>query len=401
MIPFSPPPIDEEIIAEISDTIRSGWWTTGPKTKLFEKQITAYIGCDTTLCLNSATAGMELVLRWFGVKKGDEVILPAYTYSATANVVMHCGAIPVMVDVGDDFNISLKAIKKAITPKTKVIIAVDIAGYPCDYNEIVALIESEKSRFVPDNEVQKKLGRILFLSDAAHAFGAKYGNKMVGTTADFNVFSFHAVKNLPTAEGGAVCINLSKVFDVNEIYKSLNRASLHGQSKDALEKSKGVSWRYDILEPGYKCNMTDIHSSIGIVLLKKYDQFLAERKSIFDEYLCAFKNEKWAILPPVKDDLKETSYHIFMLRIAGISENQRDQIIDYIFSNGVSVNVHFQPLPLLSAYKNEGYLISDYPNAYKNYACEITLPVFVGLTKEQMIKVIDVVKKSVAHILSA
>ncbi len=402
MLPFSPPRIDQKIIDEVVNTLQSGWITTGPKTKLFEQQYNTYCNTQRTLCLNSATAGMELVLRWFGVGEGDEVIIPAYTYSATANVVVHCGAIPVMVDIQDDFNISVQEIIKHITPKTKVIIPVDIAGFPCDYEEIMRHIQSAhvKSLFTPSTPEQEKLGRILLMADAAHSTGARYKGKMASTWADFSVYSFHAVKNLTTAEGGAICIHLPETFNADEVYQYLNILSLHGQNKDALAKTKTGGWKYDIIHAGYKCNMTDIAASIGLVELARYDsETLPRRKKIMDMYQSFFSAYTWAKLPVYETEDKTSSYHLYMLRILNITEEQRNQIIDEIFLQGVSVNVHFQPLPLLSYYKKLGYNIQEFPNAYKQYSCEITLPVYFNLTDEQVKQVCVAVKVSVEKVL--
>jgi len=392
MIPFSPPHISQEAIDEVVDTLKSGWITTGPKTKLFEEKIKEYCGNKKTLCLNSATAGLELILRWFGVKEGDEVIIPAYTYCATANVVVHCGATPVMVDANaDDFNISVKKIKEAITSKTKVIIPVDIAGLPACYEKINDLVRKNEvvNLFNAETDEQKQLGRILILSDAAHSFGAEYKGKKTGSLTDISVFSFHAVKNLTTAEGGAIALNLENGFDNDEIYKDLNTMSLHGQNKDALAKTKIGNWRYDVNDAGYKANMTDINASLGLISLKYYDvQDLPRRKEIMDKYHSEFSKYEWAELPIIEDDIRKSSYHLYTLRIKNITEQQRDDIIQKIFEQDVSVNVHFQPLPMLSAYKNRGYDIKKYPVAFDNYAREISLPVFYNLTNEQVETVI-------------
>jgi len=404
MIPFSPPRMDQHIVDAVSEVLLSGWITTGPKTKEFENQLSAYVNCRKTICLNSATAGMELVLRWFGVQPGDEVIIPAYTYCSTANVVMHCGATPVMVDIDPlDFNISIQRIKERITAKTKVIIPVDIAGFPCDYDELLNLTQQPQINvlFSPRTEDQKKLGRILVMADAAHSIGSSYKGKMHGSVADITVFSFHAVKNLTTAEGGAVCMNLPQTFDVEEIYASLNRKSLHGQSKDALAKVKagGGSWRYDVIEPGYKCNMMDIQAAIGLIELGRYESNLGRRKEIFARYEAGFINQSWAIRPIFKTEEKESSYHLYMLRIKDATENQRDEIINRIFEKQVSVNVHFQPLPLLTAYKSIGYDMKDYPVSFDNYKNEITLPVYFNLTDEQVDIVIQAVIAAVNEVV--
>jgi dTDP-4-amino-4,6-dideoxygalactose transaminase len=399
MIPFSPPRIDEKTLQEVREALLSGWITTGPRTKLFEKKINEYIGAKTTICFNSATAGMELVLRWFGIKEGDEVIIPAYTYCATGNIVLHCGAKPVMVDVNeDDFNISIKNIRAAITPKTKVILAVDIAGYPCDYDEIMALVKepSIKNIYKASTPEQEQLGRIMVFADAAHSFGAIYKGKTTGTLADGTAFSFHAVKNLTTAEGGSVSFNLPDGFDHEAIYKTMNMLSLHGQSKDALSKAKLGGWRYDVLFAGYKCNMTDLQAAIGLVEIDRYNsETLTRRKEIFDAYSLAFLKYKWAKIPVYYSKDKTTSYHLYQLRINNITEDIRDKIIDDIAAAQVAVNVHFIPLPMLTVYKKEGYRIEDYPQTYKNYAAEISLPVYYDLTNEQVNTVILAVVSAV------
>jgi len=402
MIPFSPPRIDQLIIDEVIDTLKSGWITTGPKTKLFEKKLTAYGGHKATLCVNSASAGLELVLRWFGVKEGDEVIIPAYTYAATANVVVHCGAKPVFVDINDDFNISIETIKKAITSKTKVIMPVDIGGFPCNYDEINALIKEKEqiSLFTPNSTEQQKLGRILILSDAAHSIGGIYKNKKVGSLTDITVYSFHAVKNLTTSEGGAICLNLNEDFDNEEIYKHLNTKSLHGQNKDALAKTQIGNWKYDIVEAGYKCNMTDILASIGLVELNRYDKdMLVKRKHIFDLYAELLSKYKWAQVPEYANDTKSSSFHVFLLRIIGISEQERDAIISEIFKAEVSVNVHFVPLPMMSYYKKLGYKIEDYPKTFDNYSREISLPVYYDLTDENIQTVVKTVANAIDTII--
>ncbi|MFN5793650.1 MAG: DegT/DnrJ/EryC1/StrS family aminotransferase [Bacteroidota bacterium] len=403
MIPFSPPRIDQQIIDEVVDTLKSGWITTGPKTKRFEKEIAAYINVPNVLCLNSATAGLELMLRWFGVKEGDEVILPAYTYSATANVVIHCGAKPVLVDVNaNDFNIDVTKIKSAITSKTKVIMPVDFAGFPCDYNQINALVNSTeiKSQFKAEHINQEKLGRILILSDAAHSFGAIYNQKLTGSLCDVSVFSFHAVKNLTTAEGGAVAFNFEPPFNNQEIYNQLCISSLHGQNKDALAKMQKGNWKYDIVEAGYKCNMTDISAAIGLVELNRYNETLEKRKSIVDYYLNFFSKFSWAELPVTQTENKTTSYHLFPFRIKGITEEQRDNIMTEIFNKDVSVNVHFIPIPRLSFYKNLGYDLENYPVTKDNFSREISLPIFYDLTKENLIAICKAVEESVKKIIS-
>jgi len=397
MIPFSPPHIDDEIVNEVAAALRSGWITTGPRTKLFEQKIAEYCGVPRVLCVNSASAGLELMLRWFGIGPGDEVIVPAYTYTATAEVVVHCGAKPVMVDVNPDFLISVENIRKALSSKTKAIMPVDIAGLPCDYEEIMAAVNDEevKRNFHPATEVQKQLGRPLVLSDAAHSLGAWYKGKRTGAVADITVFSFHAVKNLTTAEGGAICLALPDTFDAEAIYKQLCTFSLHGQSKDALAKTQVGNWRYDVYECGYKCNMTDVAAAMGLVELARYDSMvLKRRKEIFDAYSQAFKSDDRFQIPEYETADKISSYHVYALRIRNITEAQRDAIMQRIFEQEVSVNVHFIPLPMLTAYKNMGYKISDYPVTYDNYSREISLPVYYNLTDEQVQQVIQAVKKS-------
>ncbi len=404
MIPFSPPRIDQKVIDEVVDTLKSGWITTGPKTKEFERRLTAYCGNKATLAVNSNTVGLEVVLRWFGVQEGDEVIVPAYTYCATANVIVHCGAKPVMVDVNaDDFDVCLEKVREAITDKTKVIMPVDLGGMPCAYDELFELVEAEdvKTLLQAKTEEQRKLGRILILSDSAHSIGAEYKGRKAGCLADVSVFSFHAVKNLTTAEGGAIMLNLPEPFDNEEVYRYLCTYTLHGQNKDALAKTKKGAWRYDVLVSGFKGNMTDIMASIGLVELSRYeDDTLHYRKCIYDQYTDAFSRYGWAELPIYETEDRKSSYHVYCLRVKGITEQQRDEIIQRIFDKDVSVNVHFQPLPLLSAFKNKGYKMEDYPVAYDNYCREISLPVWYGLSEEMVKTVIDAVICSVEEVLA-
>jgi dTDP-4-amino-4,6-dideoxygalactose transaminase len=343
---------------------------------------------------------MELLLRWWGIGEGDEVIIPAYTYCASANVIIHTGAKPVMVDLNpEDFNLSVDAVRKAITPRTKAIMAVDIAGFPCDYDKLYDLIEEVKDQFQPGSDFQERLGRIVLLADAAHSFGATLNGKRSGSLADLTCFSFHAVKNLSTAEGGAMLVNLPDAFDHEEIYKKLCINILHCQSKDALAKAQKGNWRYDVVEPGFKCNMTDIQAAMGLVELERYQESLDRRARIFEQYDRGFANEAWAIRPLYRTERKVTSYHLYLLRIAGASEAQRDAIMQAIFDQEVSVNVHFQPLPILMAYKTRGYDMADYPEAWNKYANEITLPVYFDLTDEQVQTVIKAVKNAVKQVL--
>ena len=398
MIPFSPPRIDERTLEEVCAALKSGWITTGPRVKKFEEMLSHYCHVPNVLCVSSNSAGMELMLHWFGVGPGDEVIVPAYTYCATANVVVHCGAIPVMVDVKEDFGIDVEAVRRAITPKTKVIMPVDIAGFPCDYDALNQLVREESVRqlFSPNNEIQQQLGRILILEDAAHSLGARYHGQPLGTQADLTVFSFHAVKNLTTAEGGAICLNLPHPFDNEVLYKQLKIKSLHGQSKDALSKTQAGNWRYDVTEAGYKCNMTDVLAAIGIVELERYDsETLPRRKQIFDAYSNAFRNDPRFQIPTYETAEKQSSYHVYPLRINHITEQQRDEIMQRIFQLEVSVNVHFIPLPMLSFYKNAGYDIQRYPITYDNFSREISLPVYYDLSDEQVQTVIQAVKQAV------
>lgn len=384
MIPFSPPRIDDRTIAEVVAALKSGWITTGPRTKQFEKEITNYCQAKTTVCVSSWTMGMQVLLHWWGVGEGDEVIVPCYTYCASGNVVLYSGAKLVLVDIGDDFNLNVAAVADAITPHTKVIMPVDIGGLPCDYEALYSIIQDKQQLFSPSNQLQKQLNRILLVADAAHSFGAKYRNKVSGALADITVFSFHAVKNLTTAEGGAIVFNLPVDFNHEEIYQHFCTLILHGQSKDALAKTKAGGWKYDVVAPGFKCNMTDLQAAIGLVELNRYAENLERRKQIMEFYLDFFKALDWAILPQIQSAGKTSAYHLFLLRIAGISEAERDVMITTINELGVAVNVHFQPLPLLTAYKNLGYDIADYPNAYLTYANEISLPVYYDLTNEQL-----------------
>lgn len=402
MIPFSPPRIDDAICNEVIAALKSGWITTGPRTKTFEKKISTYCGNKATLCLNSATAGLEIMLRWFGVREGDEVILPAYTYSATANVIVHCGATPVFVDVkADDFTIDPVMAEKAITSKTKVIMPVDFAGYPCDYQSIQAIAEKARHLFVPGSERQQQLGRIMVLSDAAHSFGASVSGKKTGSLCDVSVFSFHAVKNLTTAEGGAVALNFEEpLFDNASIYAELCVKTLHGQNKDALAKTQKGNWKYDIVEAGYKCNMTDLSAAIGLVELERYDRdTLVKRKHICDAYTRFLSDDNRLELPVFVHNDVQSCYHLYPLRVKNITEQQRDAIMQEIFNQDVSVNVHFIPVPGMSFYKRLGYNTQNYPVTYDNFSREITLPVFYDLTDEQIQTVVKAVRFALDKVL--
>ncbi len=377
--------------------LSSGWITSGPRVLALERLVGSEVGIDHVACCNSATSGLMLLLHWYGVTRGDEVIIPAYTYAATALTVMHLGATPVMVDCGRDFNMDVKRVRERVTSKTKAIIPVDIAGWPCDYHALNDLvIEPEvRAKFNAVTTNQKKLGRIMVLSDAAHSIGATYKGKPTGTWGDFVVFSFHAVKNITTAEGGAMCINLPSPFDQQEVYSTLKLWSLNGQTKDALAKSQGAGWKYDIVYPGFKMNMPDICAAIGLAQLRKYrSTILPERKRVFEAYIQYFSKYSWAELPPADSGNTASSYHLFALRIKGISEAQRDRMIDRIVSRGVSVNVHFQPLPLLTVFKERGYRMEDYPVAYDNYSREISLPIYPELDTEKIEYIVNSVADS-------
>ena len=387
-IPFALPLIDQDVLDEVHDClINTGWLTTGPKVRLLEDEVKKLSNASATLCVNSWTSGAMLMLRWFDIGPGDEVIIPAYTYSATALCVLNVGANVVMVDVGEDFNINVDLIKSAITPRTKAIIPVDIGGYPCDYHKIITLVESDevKHKFRARSDKQKKLGRPLVLIDAAHSIGATYNGKRTGSLADATVFSMHSVKNVTTGEGGAICINLPPPFDNQKEYNFLKAFALNGQNKSAFEKNQIGAWRYDIIAQGLKINMPDICAAIGLAQIKKYlSEMLPERKRIFQLYNELFQKHEWAILPPGDNQEKTTSCHLYLLRIAGINEGQRDEMIQLISKSGVGVNVHYIPMAMLTLFKELGYNINDYPQTYKNYACEISLPIYNGLTPDKV-----------------
>ncbi|WP_207425877.1 DegT/DnrJ/EryC1/StrS aminotransferase family protein [Pedobacter sp. SYSU D00535] len=386
-IPFSPPFIDQAVIDQVVDTLKSNWITTGPKVKALEQEIVKLTGTQAAVCVNSWTSGAILTLKWFGIKEGDEVILPAYTYSATALSVLHCGATPVMVDIKDDFTIDPEEVRKAITTRTKAILAVDIAGWPCDYNALAEIVNDPliKEEFVPASNTQRMLGRILLIADAAHSIGAKYDERAAALKSDIAIFSFHAVKNITTAEGGCICLNLPEPFNTAAEYSFLKVFSLNGQNKDAFAKSMGTGWRYDILFQGYKMNMPDLCAAVGLAQLLQYgDKLLPSRKAIALKYLNAFINCPWAILPTLQDERRESSYHLFPLRIKGITEAKRDHIIDYLAKAGINVNVHFIPMPMFTLFKSLGYDIKNYPNAYKQYAAEISLPIYPQLTDAEI-----------------
>ena len=388
-IPFSPPDMTEAEVKEVADAILSGWITTGPRTKEFERQIASYVGMNKAVCLNSQTACAEMALRLLGIGAGDEVIVPAYTYTATASVVCHVGAKLVMVDVQPDcLEMDYEALEKAITPATKAIIPVDLAGIPCDYDRIFAIVERKKHLFQPSNDIQRAIGRVAISADAAHAFGASYHGKMVGSIADFTSFSFHAVKNLTTAEGGALTWRPIPGIDEDELYHMAQLYSLHGQSKDALAKTKLGAWEYDIVGPWYKCNMTDIMAALGLVQLKRYPLLLERRKQIIHRYDEAFRPLGIEVLNHYSEQ-HQSSGHLYITRIPGADIERRQEIIVKMAEQGIATNVHYKPLPMMTAYKNLGFDITDYPNAYARFANEITLPLHTCLTDEEVQYVID------------
>lgn len=384
-IPFSPPYIDDDVINEVTDSLRSGWITTGPKVKALEEEVCKLSGARRALGVNSWTSGAILVLRWLGLQPGDEVIVPAYTYSATALAVLWAGGKPVMVDSGEDFNISVEAIRRAITPRTKAILPVDIAGFPCDYDAIMSLVSEPevKAMFSPTSDVQRQLGRIIVVSDSAHSIGAHYNGKRSGSETDIAIFSLHAVKNVTTAEGGIICLNMPELFDNDKLYADMRLFSLNCQTKDAFTKSKAGGWRYDIIGQGMKCNLADVNAAIGLAQIRKYEDLLKERKRVFTRYNDALKQYDWALTPPAVTPGKESSYHVYALRIKDVTEQQRDEIIQEIAKSEVAVNVHFVPMPMLTLFREKGYDIKDYPQAYRNYAHEISLPIYPQLTDEQ------------------
>lgn len=402
MIRFSPPYIDDDIIKEVTDVLQSGWLTTGPVTKQLEKEIAKFSNVECALAVNSATSGMMLMLHWYGIKQGDEVIVPAYTYCATALAVMHVGAKPVMVDVGNDFNIDCEKIKNAITEKTKAIIAVDFAGWPCDYDGIYSIVNDDevKKKFRPSSDAQKKLGRIMIMDDAAHALGAIYNNRPIGACADVTVFSLHAVKNVTSSEGGVIALNLPVPFNNEEEYSLLRVLSLNGQTKDAFTKTKAGAWQYDVVYAGFKMNMPDVLAAIALAQLKKYEnQLLLERKRVFDYYTNIFSQYDWAICPPYQQIGCSSSYHLYPLRIKDVGEEERNRIIESIAGRSVAVNVHFIPLPMLTVFKEAGYNINDYPGAYNLFNNEISLPIYPQLTNDECKIVTDAVIESVEELL--
>lgn len=388
-ISFSPPDMSELEIQEVADAIKSGWITTGPKTKELERQIAKYVGVNRCVCLNSQTACGEMALRILGIGAGDEVIVPAYTYSASASIVDHVGAKIVFVDVQEGcLEMDYEKMEAAITEKTKAIIPVDLGGVPCDYDKIFAIVEKKKAQFQPKNKIQKAIGRIAICADTAHAFGATWHGKMCGSIADFSSFSFHAVKNFTTAEGGALAWKTIPGIDDEEIYHQLQLLSLHGQSKDALAKTKLGAWEYDIVGPWFKCNMTDIMAGIGLAQMKRYPAMLARRKEIIAKYDAAFKPLGVEVLDHYNDE-HQSSGHLYITRIPGAGLKERQEIIIKMAEAGIATNVHYKPLPMMTAYKNLGFDIKDYPNAYKRFENEITLPLHTCLTDEEVEYIIE------------
>ena len=391
-IEFSPPDISQLEIDEVVDTLKSGWITTGPKTKRLEQELSVFTNTDKTVCLNSATAAMELTLRLLGVGAGDEVITCAYTYTASASVIHHVGAKIVLVDCNkEDKFMDLDALENAITEKTKVIIPVDLAGKPCKYDEIFEIVERKKSLFKPNNKLQEKIGRVIVMADAAHSLGAVYKGKPSGSIADFTCFSFHAVKNFTVAEGGSVTWNRNLGLNDDEIYREFQLLSLHGQSKDALSKTKLGSWEYDIVAPNYKCNLTDIASGIGLAQLKRYSSLLKRRFEIVERYNKGFEGTRIKPFIHFEEDRKSCC-HLYIVNIEGASEEDRNEIIVKMAERGIATNVHYKPLPMHTAYKNLGFDIKDYPNAFDNYKSEITLPLHTLLTDEQVDYIIENLK---------
>ena len=390
-IPFSPPDVGEEEIREVVEALKSGWITTGPKTKLFEQKISELCNTEKTVALNSSTAAMEMTLRLLGIGAGDEVITTAYTYTASCSVICHVGATPVLVDIQEDnFEMDYDKLEKAITEKTKAIIPVDLGGVMCDYEKIQEVVENKKTLFKPNNEIQEKMGRIAIIADSSHAIGATRKGKKAGEYADFTCFSFHAVKNLTTAEGGAVTWKKNEKLDDEEIYHRFQILSLHGQTKDALHKNKLGAWEYDILEPAYKCNMTDIMAGIGLAQIKRYPGMLKRRQEIIKKYEEKLKGHQVKTLNHNDTATNSiSSGHLFIVRINGIDVETRNEIIVKMAERGIATNVHYKPLPMLTAYKNLGFDIKDYPNSFNFYKGEITLPLYTLLTDEQVEYIID------------
>ena len=398
-IPFSPPDISEEEINEVIDTLKSGWITTGPKTKELERRLSEFTNTPKTVCLNSATAALELTLRVLGIGEGDEVIVPAMTYTASCSVIYHVGAKAVIIDIAEDSHeMDYDALADAITENTKAVIPVDLAGIPCDYDKIFEVVESKKHLFKANSEYQEKLGRVAVVADGAHALGSTYKGKKIGSVADFTTFSFHAVKNFTTAEGGSVTWKENENFDNEELYREYQIYSLHGQTKDALAKTKAGSWEYDIVIPGYKCNLTDIAASIGSVQLDRYPKLLERREDIINQYNKGFEGTRITALSHNSDSYKSCG-HLYITHVEGATFEQRGEIIVKMAERGISCNVHYKPLPLLTAYKNLGFEIENYPNAYNYYVKEITLPLHTRLSDEDVDVIIENFKEIVEEVV--
>lgn len=388
-IPFSPPDITDAEIAQVTEALKSGWITTGPKTKELEREVATFCGTSRAVCLNSQTACAEMTLRLLGVGEGDEVITSAYTYTASASVVCHVGAKLVLVDTqADSLEMDYDKLAEAITEKTKVIIPVDLGGVPCDYDRIFSIVKDKEKMFRPANEIQRAIGRIIVMADAAHAFGAAWHDKSVGSIADFSNFSFHAVKNFTTAEGGAVTWRDIPGVDNETIYHQYQLLSLHGQSKDALAKTQLGAWEYDIVGPWYKCNMTDVVAGIGLAQMKRYSGLLSRRKEIISKYDAALRPLGIETLNHYTQE-HQSSGHLYITRVPGITLEQRNEIIIKMAEEEIACNVHYKPLPMMTAYKNLGFDIADYPNAYQRFANEITLPLHTKLTDEEVNYIIE------------
>ncbi|MGN1043928.1 MAG: DegT/DnrJ/EryC1/StrS family aminotransferase [Acutalibacteraceae bacterium] len=395
IIKFSPPDITEKEIENVVDTLKSGWITTGPKTKLFEEKIASYCGTDKSVCLNSATACLEMTLRILGIGPGDEVITSAYTYTASCSVICHVGARPVLVDTQkNSFEMDYEKLEKAITPRTKAVIPVDLGGVMCDYDKIFEIVNNKSGIFNPNNAVQESIGRIAVVADGAHSFGAVKDGKRSGSVADFTCFSFHAVKNLTTSEGGAVTWRDISGISNEEIYKNFMLLSLHGQNKDALSKLKAGCWEYDIIWPAYKCNMTDINAAIGLAQLERYDNILKKRFEIVKKYNDAFSGEDIAFLPHLCEN-STSSCHLYITRLLGKTMEFRNKFIEKLALEGIAANVHYKPLPMLTAYKNMGFDINNYPNAYHLFENEVTLPLHNLLSDEDLEYIIKKVKENI------
>ncbi len=393
-IPFSPPDLTDAEIEEVASAIKSGWITTGPKTKELEREVAALCHTNKAVCLSSQTSCAEMALRLLGIGEGDEVIVPAYTYTASAEIVCHVGARLIFIDSQpDSLEMDYDTVEKAITDKTKAIIPVDIGGVPCDYDRIFSIVEKKKELFTPSNDIQSKFGRIIVCADTAHAFGSTWYGKPIGSVADFSAFSFHAVKNFTTAEGGALTWKPREDLNDEEIYNQVQLYSLHGQSKDALSKNQLGAWEYDILGPWYKCNMTDIHAAIGLAQMERYPALLKRRREIIEKYDRAFKPLGVHTLPHFTDE-HISSGHLYLTRIfkkngEPVSDGERREIIIKLAERGITTNVHYKPLPMMTGYKKLGFDIKDYPNAYAHYANEISLPLFSRLTDEEVDYIID------------